>query len=98
MQRLFLLLGAVTLPVLASAQSNVADPAAPVPPVSYQSVFQDTSMGVETRSVDWKAANAEVGQFTRGHVDLLKWEAEQAAKRPAAATPAQAPAHHPVKP
>ena len=98
MERLFLLFGICTLPVLAFAQATVADPSVRVPPVSYRSVFQDTPGGVETRSVDWKAANAEVGQFTRGHADLVKWEADQAGKKPAAAMPAHAPASHPVKP
>ncbi len=51
-----------------------------VPPVAYRSVFIDLSQGVESTSLDWKAANANVGQFKRGHVDLLKWEQEQAAK------------------
>ena len=98
MERLFLLFGAFALPALAFAQANVADPTAPVPPVSYRSVFQDTPSGVETQSVDWKAANAEVGQFTRGHADLVKWEADQAGKKSEAALPAHAPASHPVKP
>ena len=66
--------------------------------MSYRSVFQDTPSGVETRSVDWKAANAEVGQFTRGHADLVKWEADQAGKKPEPAMPALTPAPRPVKP
>lgn len=98
MERLFLLFGAFTLPVFAFAQANASDPAAPVPPVSYRSVFQDTPSGVETQSVDWKAANAEVGQFTRGHADLVKWEAEQAGKKTDAAMPAHAPVSQSVKP
>jgi hypothetical protein len=61
----------------AMAQSSVIDPAAIVPPVVYQSVFIDGPKGVATTSVDWKKANAEVGQFRRGHVDILKWEESQ---------------------
>lgn len=62
---------------LAIAQAVVTDPAAAVPPVVYQSVFNESPTGVETKSVDWKKANAEVGQFKRGHVDILKWEESQ---------------------
>ena len=56
----------------------------PVPPVAYRSVFVDLPQGVETTTLDWKAANANVGQFKRGYADLLKWEQEQAAKAPPA--------------
>lgn len=52
----------------------------PVPPVVYRSVFADLPQGVESTTLDWKAANANVGQFKRGYADLLKWEQEQAAK------------------
>ena len=84
----------LALPMLASgalAQAQVTDPVAPVPPVSYQSVFVDTPKGVETQTEDWKKANAEVGQFKRGHIDILKWEEAQ--------TPPQVPdARKPVAP
>ena len=52
----------------------VVDPAAPVPAVLYRSVFVDTPAGVETGESDWRKANADVGQFKRGHVDILQWE------------------------
>lgn len=55
----------------------VTDPGAAVPPVVYQSVFAGTPTGVEMESADWKKANAEVGQFKRGHVDILKWDEAQ---------------------
>lgn len=65
------------------------DPAAAVPAVPYRSVFADLSTGVEAGREDWKKANAEVGRFTRGHVDILKWEQQQTP--PASpATPAEA--------
>lgn len=64
-------------PLTALAQAAVTDPAAAVPPVVYQSVFNESPTGVETKSVDWKKANAEVAQFPRGHVDILKWEESQ---------------------
>ena len=54
-----------------------SNPVTPVPSVEYRSPFQDIPKGVETNVVDWKASNAAVGQFKRGHTDLLKWEAEQ---------------------
>ena len=34
------------------------------------------------QSSDWKAANEAVGQFKRGHADLLKWEAANGAEAP----------------
>ena len=61
----------------ATAAAKVTDPTAAVPPVVYQSVFAGTPTGVEMESADWKKANAEVGQFKRGHVDILKWEEAQ---------------------
>jgi hypothetical protein len=57
----------------------------PVPPALYRSVFADLPTGVEETRVDWKKANADVGQFKRGHADLLKWEQEQAKAPPKAA-------------
>lgn len=62
----------------ALAQAQVTDPAAPVPSVVYQTVFADTPKGVEMQTADWTNANAEVAQFKRGHVDILKWEDAQA--------------------
>jgi hypothetical protein len=72
---------------MAHAQTAV-DPAAPTPTVPYRSVFVDTPKGVETETVDWIAANAQVAQFPRGHIDLLKWEAAQAKAKASAETPA----------
>jgi hypothetical protein len=72
-----------------------------VPAQLYRSVFADLPKGVENVQDDWAKANAEVGQFRRGHIDLLKWEDEQARQpsAPAAAgptpnTPAQPSAGH----
>ena len=67
----------LAVPPIPHAQPAVTDPAAAVPPVVYQSVFVDVPAGVETTTIDWKNANAEVGQFRRGHVDILKWEESQ---------------------
>lgn len=65
-----------------AAIAAVVSPTALVPPVLYRSVFIDTPTGVETEESDWKRANAEVGQFKRGHMDILRWEEAQAAKVP----------------
>ncbi len=62
------------------AELAVVDPAATVPAVLYRSVFVDTPAGVEMEEGDWKKANADVGQFKRGHVDILKWENRNEAK------------------
>ena len=69
--------GVVPSPAKPAPTATVTDPTATVPPVVYQSVFADTPTGVEMESADWKKANAEVGQFKRGHVDILKWEEAQ---------------------
>jgi hypothetical protein len=65
---------------MAPATESAANPAAQVPPVSYRSVFNETSLGVEKDSADWRKANDEVGKFLRGHVDILKWEEQENAK------------------
>jgi len=77
------------LPLAAIAQTSATDPAGSVPAVLYRSVFTDTPKGVEAESLDWRAANAEVGKNLRGHMDILKWEAAQA-KAQAAKQPAPA--------
>lgn len=74
---------------------QATDPAAPVPAVSYRSVFTDWPSGVEAGREDWKKANNDVGRFTRGHIDILKSEQQQAtpAARPEAAPAAAAHPH-----
>lgn len=68
----------------------VVSPTAYAPPVAYRSVFADTPTGIESEETDWRKANAEVGQFKRGHMDILRWEEAQAGK-PSAATKKIAP-------
>lgn len=63
----------------------------PVPPALYRSAFAGVTTGVEQTRVDWKKANADVGQFKRGHADLLKWEQEQAKAANPPSSPAPAP-------
>jgi hypothetical protein len=68
------------------ATAQAANPDAPVPAALYQSEFTGLTTGVEQTHVDWKKANADVGQFKMGYADLLKWEQAQAkssAKDPA---------------
>ena len=77
---------AIPLPVSASATPGLANveavvnPSVFVPAVLYRSVFKDTPAGVETDETDWKKANAEVGQFQRGHIEILQWESSQKVK------------------
>ncbi len=95
MKSLFLLISAfAAVPGWVSAQPGAADPAAQVPAVVYRSVFADTATGVEMESTDWKAANGAVGQFTNGHVDILKWEAAQEQKKGQASMPMPMPMPH----
>ncbi len=68
-------------PTPAPTAQTAANPAAPVPAVAYRSVFKETSLGVEKDNEDWRKANNEVGKFLRGHVDILKWEEQENAKR-----------------
>jgi hypothetical protein len=78
----------------AGPHDSAANPVAKVPTVVYRSVFKETSLGVEKDTDNWRKANDEVGKFTRGHVDILKWEEQEAAKAmkepPKAAMPAPA--------
>lgn len=66
--------GSVRLDPIPTLQASQAS--TPVPAVAYRSVFADLPSGIEETVLDWKAANAAVGQFKRGHADLLKWERE----------------------
>ncbi len=53
---------------------QAASPQAPVPAATYQSALGGLGQGIETQSTDWRSANDAVGQFKRGHIDLLKLE------------------------
>lgn len=82
-----LALAVLAWPALNLAQSApekttaAADPVAPVPALHYQSALVYSPRGVTQGTDDWAAANARVGQFARGHADILK--AEQAQGQPA---------------
>lgn len=53
---------------------QAADATATVPLASYSSNLAKLPRGVESQSTDWRNANDTVGQFKRGHIDLLKLE------------------------
>lgn len=72
--------------------AQAANSDTPIPAATYQSVLAGLPKGVEQTSLDWKKANADVGQFKNGYVDLLKWEQAQSAQ------PAKAPAQDLVLP
>lgn len=65
-----------TLAQAVAPGAEAADPTAFVPPAAYRSVFADTPTGVESAAVPWRKANDDVGQFQRGHMDVIKWEAK----------------------
>ncbi|MCF8154012.1 MAG: hypothetical protein K9J34_07710 [Rhodoferax sp.] len=53
---------------------QAASPQTQVPLANYQSTLRGLPQGVESQSTDWRSANDTVGQFKRGHIDLLKLE------------------------
>lgn len=66
---------------------GVAAPAAKVPPLVYRSVFDNAPLAAADKPIDWRSANAEVGRMERGHIDILKWEAQQESAATAKAAP-----------
>ncbi|MBU0588889.1 MAG: hypothetical protein KJ852_09165 [Gammaproteobacteria bacterium] len=58
-----------------------ADPQARVAPPVYLSPYAAPAPEADNAPMDWRQANAEVGQFRRGHIDILKWEASQEAPK-----------------
>lgn len=93
-----LALGVSALPSLAAEPPNpsaaniaaVFDPAAPTAPLQHQPLA--ASGTIVAQPSDWKAANAAVAQFPRGHADVLKWEKAQLAT-PGHTAPMPAPTH-----
>ena len=78
-------------PAAAKTAVAVFNPAAPTAPLQHQPLA--TSGAIVTQPGDWKAANAAVAQFPRGHADVLKWEKAQSTV-PSQATPAPNHQHH----
>ncbi|WP_218243144.1 hypothetical protein [Comamonas fluminis] len=76
-----------------AARPAVFDPNAPTAALHHQPL--PASGSIVDQSGDWKAANAAVARFPRGHADVVQWEKAQAAsKHPPANTPAEAQHHH----
>jgi len=90
----FLALLALFAPLLGAAQTVQQQAAAaatadvPVPVVVYRPLEPAGASVLVQEVQDWKAANATVGQYPRGHRDIVKWEKAQPPS-PAAATPPQ---------
>ncbi len=84
---------ALSVPLLGGAQTvqqpspAVARPATATPPVRYQPMAPTGASARVLELEDWKAANATVGQYRRGHMDIVKWEKAQ----PPAVTTSQEP-------
>ena len=68
---------------------QAASPQARVPVANYQSALRGLPQGVESQSADWRSANDTVGQFKRGHIDLLKLENAPPAQPGAQQSPSQ---------
>jgi hypothetical protein len=84
----FLLLAGGIGPALADATPPY-DPALSAPPVAYQALGPLPDAATTLGENDWRSANDTVGAFTRGHIDILRWEAENL---PRPADPVDGPA------
>lgn len=86
---------APTLPV-AQSQANshgVFNPAAPTLALQHQPLA--ASAAIVAQPGGWKAANAAVSEFPRGHGDVLRWEKSQgSASGPAPDSGTSAHQHH----
>ena len=67
-------LAAGLLPIAAQSTPPY-DPAAPVPAPHYTALPLLGTLP-QLGETDWRQANETVGQFTRGHIDVLRWESE----------------------
>ena len=75
------------------AQDNrVFSPSAPTQPLQHQPLT--ASGDIVTQPGDWKAANAAVAEFPRGHGDVLKWEKAQGPVTKATEQAAPAQGHY----
>ena len=83
---------AATTTASASASPAVLDPAAPSAPLHHSAL--PTSGAIVTQPGDWKAANASVAEFPRGHGDVLKWEKAQGPVTKATEQAAPAQGHY----
>lgn len=60
-------------PPAPSAAAHVLDADAPTRPLVHQPL--ENSGSIVTTPGVWRKANAAVGEFPRGHADIVKWEA-----------------------
>ena len=73
--------------------NRVFDPDAPTLAMQHQPLAAGAA--IVNQPGDWKAANAAVGEFPRGHGDVLRWEKSQDnASGPAPDSGAPAHQHH----
>ncbi len=71
--------GAQTVSVHEQA-ARAANPASPTAPTRHEPMAPSGISGLATERDDWKAANATVGQYQRGHMDILRSERAQDAR------------------
>ena len=80
---------AVFLPLDPQPTLQAVNPQSAVPPAVYHSTWENLPRGVEDTRLDWRGSNDAVGQFKRGHIDLLRLEQQNAV--PAVTQPKAAP-------
>ena len=87
-------LTANTAPATTAAHPTPAvfNPAAPTLPLQHQPLT--ASGAIVAQPSDWKAANAAVAEFPRGHGDVLKWEKAQNSATKTTDQAAPAHGHH----
>ena len=85
-----LALGALTLPAAAQSPAPASAADAPTAPLRHTPLPESGSVIAEVD--DWRAANAAVAAFPRGHASIVRWEAAQQPIPPAA--PAARHDHH----
>ena len=80
----------------ASSSPTVFDPAAPSVTLHHSAL--PPSGNIVAQPGDWKAANAAVAQFPRGHADVLKWEKAQTTVAGKTTPPTASPIAPPIAP
>lgn len=69
----------VYLPLDPQPTLQALNPQSAVPPAVYRSTWGKLPRGVEDTRLDWRSSNDTVGQFKRGHIDLLRLEQQRKA-------------------
>ena len=70
---------AESFPEPAATQAPAADARVASPPPAHQPLHPQPLPQAQPTAADWRAAHAAVGEFPRGHADILAWEARQGA-------------------